>query len=58
MRGFSIYSALDSLYMPTTWNASMIVSTSPVASIESIVPDADSIKLKPDMRDTPPVADE
>lgn len=36
----------------------MIVSTSPVASIKSIVPDADSIKLKPDMRDTPPVADE
>ena len=34
----------------------MIVSTSPVASIVSIVSDADSIKLKPDMRDTPPVA--
>ena len=42
--------------MPTTWNASIIVSTSPVASIKSILPDADNIKLKPDMRDTPPVA--
>lgn len=57
-RGAFIYSALDSLYMPTTWNASIIVSTSPVASIESIVPDADNIKLKPDIRDTPPEADE
>ena len=36
----------------------MIVSTSPVASIVSFVPDADSIKSKLDMRDTPPVADE
>ena len=44
--------------MPTTWNASIIVSTSPVASIESIVPDADNIKLKLDIRDTPPEADE
>lgn len=54
MRGFSIYSALDSLYIPTTWKASMTVSTSPVASMVSTLPEADNIRLKPTNPVTPP----
>lgn len=54
MRGFSIYSALDSLYIPTTWKASMTVSTSPVASMVSTLPEADNIRLKLTNPVTPP----